>query len=82
MRTRLFDIVVLQILLTGVTRTEWVSPSILDRCPGYNVTNVKSMGPKLSADLVLAGAACNVFGSDARQLKLEVTCETGMPPVT
>ncbi|EGN96446.1 glycoside hydrolase family 31 protein [Serpula lacrymans var. lacrymans S7.3] len=55
---------------------EWVDPSVLDACPGYNVTNVKTQGASLTADLVLAGTGCNVFGSDISKLALEVTYET------
>ncbi|KAI0761474.1 alpha-glucosidase [Trametes elegans] len=51
-------------------------PTILDACPGYNVQNVSSSGANFTADLVLAGKACNVFGEDIEQLKLELTYET------
>jgi len=69
----------LQLLLLSVSRAEFVDPKVLDSCPGYDATNVKSAGPSLTADLVLAGEACNVFGNDTRQLQLEVTYETGKP---
>jgi len=79
MRTRVVGIAgaLLQVLLLSVSRAEFVDPTVLDSCPGYNATNVKSAGPSLTADLVLAGEACNVFGNDTRQLQLEVTYETG-----
>lgn len=52
--------------------------ALLDACPGYNATNVKVDGPKLSANLVLAGKSCNVFGNDIKVLDLAVVYETGM----
>ncbi|KAJ3486564.1 hypothetical protein NLI96_g4155 [Meripilus lineatus] len=51
-------------------------PTKLDACPGYKVTHAKSTASSLSADLILAGGACNVFGKDVSQLKLDVTYET------
>ena len=55
----------------------YVDPAILDACPGYKAQNVVSNATGLTADLVLAGQACNVFGNDTATLKLEVTYETG-----
>jgi alpha-glucosidase len=47
-------------------------------CPGYKATNVKtSQGSIVSADLSLAGAACNVYGTDLDNLVLQVEYETG-----
>ena len=57
-----------------------VDPKVLDACPGYKAQNVHSLGPKLTADLVLAGKACDVFGKDIQKLKLEVTYETSPSP--
>jgi len=54
-----------------------VDPHVLDACPGYSAQNVKVQGSGLSADLVLASTACNVFGPDVSKLKLSVTYETG-----
>ncbi|KAI0081490.1 alpha-glucosidase [Panus rudis PR-1116 ss-1] len=51
-------------------------PARLDACPGYKATHVITLGPKLTANLELAGQACNVFGPDVAKLKLEVTYET------
>lgn len=59
-------------LLSSATVTD---PAALDACPGYKAKNVSTFGPKLTADLVLAGKACNVFGNDIEKLKLEVTYE-------
>jgi hypothetical protein len=63
--------------LLGVAAAAWVDPATLDACPGYKATNVENKGSTLTADLTLAGQACNVFGSDIQQLKLQVTYETG-----
>lgn len=51
--------------------------SALDACPGYTATDVVTSGPNLTASLVLAGEACNVYGSDIEALSLQVTYETG-----
>ena len=63
--------------LLGVVAATWADPATLDACPGYNATNVEDRGSTLTADLTLAGQACNVFGTDIQQLKLQVTYETG-----
>ncbi|TFY71663.1 hypothetical protein EVG20_g1354 [Dentipellis fragilis] len=60
----------------SLASAEWVDSKVLDSCPGYNAVNVKSRGPKVTADLVLAGTACNVFGNDTKKLALKVTYET------
>lgn len=54
----------------------YTDPNVLDACPGYKATGVSTVGPKLTANLVLAGKACNVYGKDIEKLKLEVTYET------
>ncbi|KAI0823812.1 alpha-glucosidase [Trametes gibbosa] len=67
--------------LAVLSQLAWLSsatvtdPAVLDACPGYKAKNVFTFGPKLTADLVLAGKACNVFGNDIPKLKLEVTYE-------
>ncbi|KAF4614964.1 hypothetical protein D9613_003515 [Agrocybe pediades] len=53
-----------------------VNPSALQACPGYKATNVKARRDGLTADLVLAGKACNVFGEDIQNLRLNVDYET------
>ena len=63
--------------LLGVAAAALVDPATLDACPGYKATNVEDNGSTLTADLTLAGQACNVFGTDVQQLKLQVTYETG-----
>ena len=63
--------------VVDIARAEYVDPAILDACPGYEATDVNVSGPMLTANLVLAGAPCNVFGDDIQTLGLAVTYETG-----
>ncbi|KAL4787950.1 glycosyl hydrolases family 31-domain-containing protein [Aspergillus varians] len=49
----------------------------LDNCPGYRATNVEERSRGLTADLTLAGAPCNAYGTDIENLRLEVDYETG-----
>lgn len=51
--------------------------SSLDDCPGYKASNVQNDGSRVTADLTLAGTACNVYGDDLTDLKLEVEYQTG-----
>ncbi|USP81884.1 glycoside hydrolase family 31 protein [Curvularia clavata] len=50
--------------------------SSLDDCPGYKASNVQNDGSRVTADLTLAGTACNVYGEDLTDLKLEVEYQT------
>ena len=79
---RLWGIVTTFLSFLGTTadvaRAVDVDPAFLDACPGYNAINVKVDGPALSANLVLAGESCNVFGNDIKVLDLTVVYETGM----
>lgn len=49
----------------------------LASCPGYKATNVKSTAFSLTADLTLAGKACDAYGSDLKSLTLTVEYQTG-----
>jgi alpha-glucosidase len=49
----------------------------LASCPGYKASNVKTTASSLTANLKLAGPACNVYGTDLTDLTLAVTYETG-----
>lgn len=52
----------------------------IDQCPGYVASNVHYSSDKIvSADLSLAGTACNVYGADLVDLKLLVEYQTGEP---
>ncbi|KAF4449003.1 glycoside hydrolase family 31 protein [Fusarium austroafricanum] len=48
----------------------------VDDCPGYAAQNVKNTTSGLTADLKLAGEACDVYGKDIRDLKLTVEYQT------
>lgn len=63
--------------LLGVATAALVDSAVLNACPGYKATNIRDDGSTLTADLSLAGQACNVFGTDIEQLKLQVAYETG-----
>jgi alpha-glucosidase len=52
--------------------------SSLGDCPGYIASNVQDNGFRVTADLALAGTACNVYGEDLPDLKLEVEYQTGL----
>jgi alpha-glucosidase len=51
--------------------------SLLDKCPGYTASNVQNDGSTVTADLTLAGTACNAYGEDLTKLKLLVEYQTG-----
>ncbi len=43
-----------------------------DVCPGYTASNIVKTPYGLTADLILAGAACNVYGTDVEALNLTI----------
>ncbi|KAI1140354.1 glycoside hydrolase family 31 protein [Hypoxylon sp. FL0543] len=45
-------------------------------CPGYTASNIVDADGTLTADLTLAGDACNVYGTDLPDLKLLVEYQT------
>lgn len=46
-------------------------------CPGYTATNIQQTNNGLTADLHLAGRACDVYGVDLPNLTLTVEYQTG-----
>ncbi|KAL6703672.1 hypothetical protein ACN47E_009446 [Coniothyrium glycines] len=46
-------------------------------CPGYAASNVETTDSGLTADLTLAGDACNIYSDDIKDLKLVVEYQTG-----
>ncbi|KAH8168005.1 hypothetical protein CIB48_g236 [Xylaria polymorpha] len=48
----------------------------LDDCPGYIASNVVESDGRLTADLTLAGTACNIYSTDLTDLKLLVEYQT------
>jgi alpha-glucosidase len=82
--TRLLGAVLLlaRLAAAGLVRREqgdlaYPDYGLLQACPGYEVSNVRTTSSGLTADLTLAGAACNAYGDDLESLRLEVTYETG-----
>jgi alpha-glucosidase len=51
--------------------------TLLETCPGYSASNVEVTDSSITADLTLAGDACDAYGTDLEELTLEVTYETG-----
>lgn len=49
-----------------------------DSCPGYTASNVVETSTGLTADLALAGAPCNAYGTDIENLRLTVNHDSGM----
>jgi alpha-glucosidase len=49
----------------------------LDDCPGYAASNIQQSDDGLTADLKLAGPACDAYGDDLTDLVLSVTYQTG-----
>ncbi len=47
-----------------------------DSCPGYQASNIVTTDSSLTADLTLAGTACNVYSDDIQDLKLLVEYQT------
>ena len=64
----------LAVLATSLERRQSAS---LENCPGYTASNVRKDGSTVTADLTLAGSACNVYGQDLMNLKLLVEYQTG-----
>lgn len=49
----------------------------LEACPGYSASNVQTTTSGLTADLSLAGPACNAYGTDIQDLTLAVNYDSG-----
>lgn len=49
----------------------------LSSCPGYSASNIQTSSTGMTADLSLAGDACNVYGDDIHDLTLTVEYQTG-----
>lgn len=64
--------------LNSLTTLSLANAQSIDHCPGYNATNISNTNNGFTADLVLAGAACNVYGPDLQKLSLSVVYETSI----
>ncbi|KAI1380693.1 glycoside hydrolase family 31 protein [Hypoxylon crocopeplum] len=60
----------------AVVRRDYPSDDPLTSCPGYTASNVAETASGLTADLTLAGDACNVYGTDLQDLTLEVSYDS------
>lgn len=73
----------LQQFLAGAAYVATASGAVLLRqangtaCPGYSASNVQTTETGLTADLSLAGPACDSYGSDIENLRLTVNYDTG-----
>ena len=52
------------------------SRAAVDNCTGYAASNIVETDSSLTADLTLAGAACNLYSEDIKDLKLVVEYQT------
>ncbi|ORY19588.1 glycosyl hydrolases family 31-domain-containing protein [Clohesyomyces aquaticus] len=74
-RTPLLSVALACVALGNVLPRQSSNAS-LAQCPGYAVSNTQDDGSRFTADLSLAGSACNVYGEDLTDLKLEVEYQT------
>ncbi|KDQ16377.1 glycoside hydrolase family 31 protein [Botryobasidium botryosum FD-172 SS1] len=79
---RLLNVLLIGSVVTigAVVAREWLqrrerSRLDLDKCPGYIAQNVKVTAYSLTAELIVAGPARNVYGRDLERLKLSVVYE-------
>lgn len=73
----LFSIVAATWLSLAVPATADDANGKLSNCPGYKASNVQTSSHGMTADLHLAGAACNAYGKDLEELRLHIDVETG-----
>lgn len=67
------------LLLAGFLRWGSAAPvQTADVCPGYKASNVVRSDSSITADLVLAGSACNLHGQDLKDLRFLAEWQTGM----
>ncbi|KAI8964588.1 glycoside hydrolase family 31 protein [Daldinia sp. FL1419] len=59
-----------QPIIPNIVDPQAVNPQAV--CPGYVASNVKNTNNGFTADLTLAGEACNVYGTDIEALSLTV----------
>lgn len=62
----------------GATSVVLARAADISTCPGYTATNINVNDAGLTADLSLAGTACNAYSEDLQELKLTVEHQTGM----
>ena len=69
LRIKIYSIWILTFL---VLQAEPIASQSIESCPGYVVNSYESSGDIITANLELAGTACNVYGNDIKSLKLLV----------
>lgn len=72
------------LLVSGLAASEVLAKAVpdyekVDACPGYAASNVQTSESGLTADLKLAGEACDAYSDDLEDLVLSVTYESGKP---
>jgi alpha-glucosidase len=65
-----------------VPRQTVANGSDISSCPGYKASDVHTSQNSLTATLALAGAPCNIYGTDIEDLVLSVQYETSKLPST
>ncbi|KAI1851076.1 hypothetical protein JX266_003741 [Neoarthrinium moseri] len=60
----------------AIFRRDYPSNEPLTACPGYKASNVQISSSGLTAELTLAGPACDAYGTDLTDLTLEVSYDT------
>ncbi|OTB04024.1 glycoside hydrolase family 31 protein [Hypoxylon sp. CI-4A] len=73
---RLLSLMAATASAAAVARRDYASDDPLTACPGYTASNVVKSASGLTADLKLAGEACNVYGTDLDDLVLQVSYDT------
>ena len=66
--------------LLWATLIQWKKPERLRTvydCPGYTASNIRKSDVGITADLKLAGVACDIYGNDLGKLKFEASYQTG-----
>lgn len=66
-------------LLLGAINVVGAIANSVDSCPGYSASNVRRGSERITADLRLAGDACDIYGRDLPNLRLLVEYQTGQP---
>lgn len=75
---RLSRLSLASLVYAGAAAASSPDAAMLDACPGYKAISVSTKGNTLTANLALAGTACNVYGTDVEKLKVEVTYESSV----
>jgi alpha-glucosidase len=78
------NLVLISIAAVRLVHSAAVSTGLVARqataadCPGYRASGIAQNATGFTANLTLAGAACNVYGRDVENLKLSVNFDHSM----